>query len=82
MRVLQSPTVAAGLITQMTTPVFAVLEDPLGDFAQSEDPDGYAEACSPDGVSPVEPFDGLPYNQRYGAFFAEMEGRLVATPGS
>ena len=76
----RSFTVTDGIITLIVPPNYTAFEGPLSAFAESDDPAGYAGACSPDGVSPVSSF-GYPHNQRCGSFLAGLEAAFVASLG-
>lgn len=73
-------TVVDGLITTLVPAQYPDFETQLAAFAESEDPVGYAEECSPDGISPLG-LAGHPFNVRCGAFLAGLEGAFVASLG-
>lgn len=74
-------TVVDGLITTLVPAQYNAFEVQLSEFAQVEDPVGYAETCSPDGVSPVG-LAGHPFNEQCGRFLAGLEAAFVASLGS
>lgn len=70
-------TVVDGIITRMGLPNYGAIEGPLTRFARTEDPDGYAEACSSAGSSPTS-IAGYALSERCGSFVAGYEAAFVA----
>lgn len=70
--------IADGLITQMSTPNYADLEQRLTTFIEAQDPGGYAAACTPDGTSTIAAA-GYARTVQCGEFMAGLEDAFVAS---
>lgn len=70
--------VTDGVIVDISTPNYMVLEMQLSSFARDRDPTGYGDACGFDRASPRSIY-GFPFNQRCGRFLAGIEAEFVAS---
>jgi hypothetical protein len=69
--------VREGMITELSTPNYGIVEQALSNFAREVDPAGFATACTPDGESPRSVY-GFPFNSQCGGFLAELEAGFIA----